>query len=114
MHHTLIYFLVVCAASWIGACSASGKPVKQREIWSIGGDVIICDKYLQEDCGLSLKECGDDKSVEYSCLSEAVYLGQGDYLEPLIIDVPSQDPEPVFYDEAVPFKSGFEKRRRDL
>lgn len=66
---------------------ASCTTVSQSERWSLPtGEKVICLKYEQQTCGLSLLKCGHDHSVDFECLSEAQYYGPGDAFEPEIYD----------------------------
>ena len=74
----------------------SGCQTSQAERWQLPtGEQIICLKYEQAECGLLLKKCGDERSVDFDCMSEAKYLGPGDYFEPDIFDEPSKPKPPV-------------------
>jgi hypothetical protein len=61
----------------ISACVTS-----QPETWeNHGTGKMVCLRYEQEECGLRLWKCGPDHSVEFECLTDAVYLGPGDHLD---------------------------------
>lgn len=74
---------LVLATLILSGCQTS----MQSERWLLStGDQIICEKYEQTECGLSLKGCGDERTVDLECVIEAKYLGPGEYFEPEIYD----------------------------
>lgn len=54
---------------------ATYKPTR----WELPhGDSVVCKKFSQEECGLSLFECGDGGVLEFTCLPKAGYEGPAD------------------------------------
>jgi|GEM_PF-3849386 len=75
----------------LAGCTTTAQP----ERWELPtSEKIICLRYEQAECGLSLLSCGDDHSVDFECLTEAKYLGPGEYLEPDFYDEPNEDESP--------------------
>lgn len=57
----------------------AGCVTSQPETWeNHGTGKMVCLRYEQEECGLRLWKCGPEHSVEFQCLSDAVYYGPGD------------------------------------
>lgn len=88
----LIYLVLI-----LSSCAVS-----QPERWILpSGEKVVCQRYKQHKCGLMLSKCGDDKSVDFECVSDATYKGAGEYFEPDIYDeepkvgVGTSSPKPV-------------------
>ena len=39
------------------------------------GESIICQSYEQNKCGMKLKKCGKDESVDFDCMTSIHYMG---------------------------------------
>jgi len=53
----------------------------QDEIFRVSsGEILICQRYAQQDCGLHLMQCGEHSDLELECLSDVHYLGRPGHL----------------------------------
>lgn len=68
----------------IAALLVTGCATSQPEKWELSatGEKLICLHYEQDKCGLALQKCGDERTVDFLCVTEARYLGPGDAFEP--------------------------------
>lgn len=56
----------------------SGCVTTQPEVFILpDGQSIVCLQYEQEECGMALRKCGENHSVDFECLNRAKYIGQG-------------------------------------
>lgn len=48
--------------------------VSQPEVFKLEtGETVLCNRYAQSECGMHLMECGDQKSVEFDCITHIFY-----------------------------------------
>lgn len=70
MNHYFLSLLVVLLAG----C----RTVSQPEAFKMPtGERIECQQYEQKECGMTLRDCGPEHSVEFECLRNVDYIGPG-------------------------------------
>jgi hypothetical protein len=53
----------------------------QNEIFRISsGEILVCQRYAQQGCGLHLMQCGENNDLELECLADVHYLGRPGHL----------------------------------
>lgn len=64
------YFIVIgCIITALTGCATSQPEVFKLE----NGETVICHRYAQKPCGMNLMECGDQKELEFDCLTHVYY-----------------------------------------
>ena len=61
----------------------------QDEIFrNSSGEILICQRYAQQSCGLHLMQCGEHSDLEFECLSNVHYLGRPGHLTREALETP--------------------------